>query len=99
MSLFKKEIKAAVDSRYSVRVMAKDLNEVINLLRSDSYKKHDIQIVDTVGTTLELNGEKVELVGVLFESSDEEYIDIRCDLKDKGLEVLKEAKKVEAEKK
>ncbi len=95
MGIFKKELKVA-DPRYSVRVMAKDLNEVINLLRSDSYKKHDIQIVDT---TSELNGEKVELVRVLFESSDEEYIDIRCDLKDKGLEVLKEAKKVEAEKK
>ena len=92
MKLFKKEQKVTEPKKvYAIRVLEDGYKEALDLLRK-GFNKRDICMTDTA---VKIDGADVEAVRLTFESNDDEYLEIRYQLKEKGIKEQKEDKEDE----
>ena len=96
MKFFKKEEKKQEKkgTLYALRVLEGGYEDCVRLLRKD-FDKHDIRMTDT---TVKVDGADTEAVRLTFESTDDEFLEIRFALMKKGIGEIKETKEEEDEK-
>jgi len=89
MKFFKREATEEKQEKlYAVRVLEDSYKEAVEMLRKD-FEKHDIRITDTA---VKVDGQDLEAVRLTFGSNDDEYLEIRYRLKEKGIKEQKEDK-------
>lgn len=87
MSIFKKAENNMMVPKYSIRVLDENWVETAQMLRKD-YDKKRLEVTAATGI---VDGEEVPVTRLTFESTQDEYIDIRVKLALKKIDEIDEA--------